>query len=114
MAIVNRTGSRVIGSITIPSGGTTSDKFYLGETMLCAFLFPAMTNTTVSLYGGKDLTDTFVPIANSSDVSDTITVSGTSKIRYVTPQNFAGIPYIQLVGGSSEASERTIYILGKE
>ena len=106
------TETRKIGTIKITSGDTTSTSFAMGETIPCAFSFPAMTGTSVTLYGSTD-NITFVPLADSTDNNYTITVSATAKIRTVNPQNLAGVQYIQLVSGSAEGADRTITVLGK-
>jgi len=111
---IESTGSRVFGDITIASGGTTSSAFDIGNQLVCAFLFPAMTSTSVTLYGSTTLNGTYVPIADSADSNLTITTSGTSKIRYINPQYLAGVRFIKLEAGSAEASARTIYVLGHD
>lgn len=92
----------------ILSGQTVSAEIDLYGTQLTGLFMPAaFTGTTIKIHTAPTSGGMFIPVQSSgSDYSLTVAAS-----KYVPVENLAlvaGIRFIKLVSGSSEAADRTI------
>lgn len=101
---------------TISASGTTSDVIstnIIGTegTQLAGLEFPAaMTGTTMTFTGARASDGTFVALREVGGASAySVTVTASAFVP-VDPRVFATFPFIKLVSGSTEASQRSIVV----
>lgn len=101
---------------TIAASGTTSGAISTGiindeGTQLHGLEFPAtMTGTTMTFTGSRSSDGTFVAIYDVGGASAYSVTIGTSRFVPLDPRVFATFPFVKLVSGSTEASERSIVV----
>ena len=97
--------------VVIADGQTVSATAEVGGAPLTAIQTPAgMTGTTLTFNGSFDGT-TFFPIRDTSNADISVTVDTTARIYALKTDDFAGIPYIQVVSGSAESGAKTIKLV---
>ena len=98
---------------TIASGQTTSGEIDLAGCDLCGLFMPAsFTGTTVKIQAAPASGGTFVTVQQGG-VDYALTVAAS---KYVPIENLAvvaGLRFIKLVSGSSEAADRTITLAAR-
>lgn len=96
--------------VTIESSGTTSSAATLyGRGNLVALETPsALTGTSFTFQASTD-GSTYVPVYNEG-TQYSVTV-GTSRFVSLDPAVFAGVKYVKVVSGSTEAAGRTITLV---
>lgn len=98
--------------VTIASSETISTIADLYEMTLTAIKIPAsMTGTSITFLGSDDGI-TFIPIHDTTNTIRTLTIGTAACFITVNPSDYAGIRYLKVVSGSSEASERSISLYG--
>lgn len=97
---------------TIGSGQTVSDTVTLNGFGMVGLIMPStLTSTAMSFNGSQDGTN-FSPLYNTSGTLLSITVAA-SRIILLSPGDFVGINYLQLVAGTAEGSTRTIQVISR-
>ena len=100
-------------SITIASGGTTSEAIPTYHGTILGFRTPAaLTSTAITFTGSATATGTFVPIYDSegNQVSVTVTTSRGYTLSGSDADAILGHPFIKFVGGSAEGADRSISV----
>lgn len=101
----------LVENAVIANGGTVSSPAVdLGDLSLCGLIVPVMTGTALTFQVSVDGTNFYV-LHDSTKAAFTVTVDGTARAFYLTPQIFAGWKYIKVVSGSAEGAERTIKVI---
>lgn len=98
-------------TVTIASGQTTSQAIDVGEWLIAGIRTPAaLTGTTMTFTGATKEAGTYLAIRDSAGTAISVTVSADDHI-VIEPQTFAGVQWIKLVSGSSEAADREITLV---
>jgi hypothetical protein len=101
-------------TVTILSGATTSNSIDLENLTLCGIQTPAaLTSTAITFTASVDNV-TFVPLYDASTGSQISVTTTTSRGYVISPQLFAGVRYLKVVGGSSEGADRVITLLTRQ
>jgi hypothetical protein len=99
---------RLYATATIAASGTTSDAVDCTRYQLVGFYTPAaLTGTAITFTASPDNSTfyTVKEVGGAATKSETVT---TSSFYPLDPRVFAGLQYVKLVSGSSEASARSI------
>lgn len=100
-------------SVTISSGGSTSNEATLQGKRIAAIIMPAaFTGANLTFQASID-GSTWYDIYNSSGSQVTCTV-GTDQWIAISPQDFAGVSRLKVVSDDTEAAERTITLVVRE
>lgn len=102
--------------VTIASGQTTSDPIDLAGTDLCGIEFPAaMTGTTLKVQMASSFNGTYKTVQKDEVGGGdyTITVTAGKYVPLINLAITAGLRFIKLVSGSTEAADRTIVIAAR-
>lgn len=100
-------------SVTIASGGTTSEALPTSVGTILGFRTPAtLTSTAVTFTGCATATGTFVPVYDSegNQVSVTVTTSRGYTLSGSDADAILGHPFIKMVFGSAEGGDRSISV----
>lgn len=98
-------------TVTIASSGTTSQAVDVGEWLIAGIVTPAaLTGITMTFTGALTEGGTYRPLRDSSGTAISVTVSPDDHIL-IEPQTFAGVSWIKLVSGSTEAAAREITLV---
>ena len=100
----------LVENAVIANGGTVSAAVDLGDMSLCGLIVPTMTGTALTFQVSVDGSAYYV-LHDSTKTAVTVTVDGTARAFYLTPQIFAGWRYVKVVSGSAEGAERTIKVI---
>ncbi len=101
-----------MATVTIANGQTTSDALNMGAIGQAAIglMTPAaLTGTTFTFLGSLD-GSTYSAVYDKTGVQYSLTVS-TSRYIVLPPADFVGIPYLKVIGGSSEGGDRILTIV---
>lgn len=106
---------KVVSDLTavIPISTATSGEIDLSGTTLCGIITPsAMTGTTLTLTMAHESGGTFVSVRDGYNNAITITIA-TNESRYyqIDPAITAGLRFIKIVSGGTEAAERTLRLI---
>lgn len=98
-----------VTTVTIASGGTTSDAFVVGGYSFGGVITPAaLTSTALSFSVCGSHGGTYVPLTDTAGATISVTVAA-SKAVALPPELF-GFAYAKVVGGSSEGADRVLTI----
>jgi hypothetical protein len=101
------------GTVTIASGGTVSQTFTVqgGGTVLAVLTPTAFTGTSLKFQASTDGNNFFALYNGATEYSVTVADS-----RYVAldTEVMAGVRFLKVVSGSSEAAARTIGVVSGE
>ena len=104
---------RVLTSVTISSGTTTSPEIDLGGTDLVGIMLPAtMTGTTMTFTAATATGGTYQAVQDGTGSAISKTISG-GKYIAIDPTLLHGVRYLKLVSGSSEGADRAITIVSR-
>ncbi len=105
----------VPATVAIALSGTTSAEIDLSDFDLVGLITPAtFDGTTITFTGATTSGGTFYPVAASNAASTAYTVTTTASVLTpINPDIFAGIRYIKIVCGSSQATTGTDLIILK-
>ena len=97
------------------AAGTTSDPIELPGITLCGFYFPSgWTGTSVSFLVSPSINNpNFVPLQDETGSPITYTVAASTYCR-AQPADFAGIKFIKMVAGSSQAAATQVKLAARE
>jgi len=99
-------------SVTIASGGTTSEVVNLNGFGMVGIILPAaLTSTSMTFTGSQDNV-TYSALYNVAGTQLAITVA-TSRIVLFSPGDFVGINYLKLIAGSAEGADRVIQVISR-
>lgn len=93
---------------------TTSDAIGLAAITICGFFIPAgWTGTTATFTVCDTIDGTYVPLCDNTGATISYTVAASTYCR-VSVQDFAGIRYLKMVGGSSQAANTVVKLAARE
>jgi hypothetical protein len=98
-------------TVTISSGGTTSDAIGIGDYVLGAILTPAaLTSTSLTFLAAEAQGGTYRAVYDSdgNQLTATLAASRAIALTGVEADAFAPFQWVKLVMGSAEAAERTL------
>ena len=100
-----------VTTVTIANGATTSTAYTLpANKRLVAIQTPsALTSTTITFEQSSNDGATYTPVYNEATLYSITTAA--SRYHRVNGEVFDGVRVVRLVGGSTEASARTITLL---
>jgi hypothetical protein len=97
---------------TIAASATTSDAINLSGLQVVAIDMPAaVTGTTMTFTASSSLGGTYDTVTEVGGASNYSITLAASKWTAVDVRVFAGIPFLKLVSGSSEAATRTFSLI---
>lgn len=98
-------------TVKIASSATTSNALDVGEWLVAGIVTPAaLTGTSLTFTGALEEDGTYRTLKDSAGTDISVTVSTDDHIL-IEPQTFAGVAWIKLVSGSTEAAEREITLV---
>jgi len=99
---------------TIPNAGTTSPAVSLNGATLVGIITPAaLTGTALTFQASPTLTGTYSPVYATGGTQVSYTV-GTSRYIVIPAQDMAGVQFVKVVSGSTEAAARDITLVVRE
>lgn len=98
--------------VVIASGQTTSGAANLshGSTLVAIAMPAAFTGTTLTFTGCDTESGTYKALYDDAGNAITVTCAA-SRYIVLDAANFAGVPYLKVVSGSSEGAERTLRLI---
>ena len=110
---INAANTTVV-NVTIANGATTSDAASLtsGSTPVAIITPSSLTGTAFTLQASIDGA-TYYPVYDITGSAYSVPV-GTSRYIALPPGDLAGVRYLKVVSGSTEAADRTIGIVARQ
>lgn len=103
---------QVILDAAIASGGTDSNLVDLGNFRPVAIVLPsAFTGTVITPKTSFD-GSTINPVYDAAGTQKTLAVAANRRVL-LTPADYVGVRYLQLISGSAEAAARTVKIIAE-
>ena len=101
---------------TVTIAGTTSQAIDVGEHLVAGIVCPsALTGTSFTFTGALTEDGPYRSLVDSTGTNITVSVAADAHIL-IEPQTFAGVSWIKLVSGATEAADReiTLVLHGRE
>jgi len=100
-------------TVVIANAATVSAAVELGSATVVGVYIPAsFTGTAITFQSAPTLAGTYSPIKDGAGAAVSKTVAAGDYV-YLDPTIFAGVGFIKVVSGSSEAAERTITVAAR-
>lgn len=95
--------------VIISSGQTESAILDTGGSILCGVFIPAsFTGTAISFETAETKAGTYVPVAATTDGGTLTYTVAAGTYCAIDPKDTAGIQFLKIKSGSSEAADRTL------